>query len=229
MADSAQRFSDQEMALILKRAAELQEGADGRGVERSLAEITEIASEVGIDPAFVTEAVAELRRPRVRVGWLGAPLRFHDEQSVPGTLSPDAIGELVDQSRAELGVHGETKQVFDGVEWRAQSLAGAMIMTVAPRGDGTRIALTTNRTDQATLVVLGSIGIGGLCALGGVAIAMNVTDSPLVASTIVAASGLFGAVASARAMWRSVAAHWRRRTSALVASLADRARELSEK
>src|SRR3954468_14878007 len=79
---SGESYSEQEMALILKRAAELQEGADGRGAQRSLAEIREIAAEVGIDAAFVTEAVAELQRPPARIGWLGAPTRFHDERSV---------------------------------------------------------------------------------------------------------------------------------------------------
>ena len=44
MADipTSARYSEQEMALILKRAAELQEGADGRGVQRTLSEIAEI-------------------------------------------------------------------------------------------------------------------------------------------------------------------------------------------
>src|SRR5256885_15625563 len=120
MADSSsplppsERYSEQEMALILKRAAELQEGADGRGAERTLGEIQEIAAEVGIDAPFVAEAVAELQRPRTRVGWLGAPTRFHDERSVAGSLSPSEIGELLDQARAELGLHGEVHQVFDG-------------------------------------------------------------------------------------------------------------------
>src|SRR5436309_1605741 len=87
---SGERYSEQEMALILKRAAELQEGADGRGAQRTMREIQEIAAEVGIDASFVTEAVSELRRPPVRVGWLGAPTRFHDERNVAGTLTPSA-------------------------------------------------------------------------------------------------------------------------------------------
>src|SRR5690348_352803 len=169
---SAPRFSDQEMALILKRAAELQEGADGRGVQRSLAEINEIAAEVGIEPGFVAEAVAELQRPRPRAGWLGAPTRFHEEQSVPRKLTSGEISELLDEARAELGLHGEVHQVFDGVEWRARSALGVSILTMGPRGDGTRIALTTERLDQALVIGFGSVGIGLLAALGGVAIAI---------------------------------------------------------
>ena len=88
---SSPRFSEQEMALILKRAAELQEGADGRGVQRTLSEIAEIAAEVGIDATFVAEAVAELERPVTRAGWLGAPTRFYDERSVAGTLLTSSV------------------------------------------------------------------------------------------------------------------------------------------
>ena len=233
------------MALILKRAAELQEGADGQGTQRTLAEIQAIAAEVGIDAPFVSEAVAELERPRPRVGWLGAPTRFHDERSVPGALGSNEVGELLDQARAELGLHGEVRQVFDGVELRLRSALGTSILTVGPRAGGTRIALTTERLDQAVAIAAGSVGIGLLAALGGVAIALgsvvigllaslggvaiaiNVTDNALVASAIVAASAIAGTVVSARALWYGVAERWRRRTQSIVADLADRATQLA--
>jgi hypothetical protein len=226
---SSARFSEQEMALILKRAAELQEGSDGVGVTRTLAEIQSIASEVGIDAAFVDEAVAELQQPRPQVGWLGAPTRFHDERSVPGSLTTGEIGELLDQARAELGLHGEVHQVFDGVEWRARSAFGVSILTLGPRGGGTRIALTTERLDQAVAVATGSVGIGLLAALGGVAIAINITDNALLASGIVAASAIAGTVVSARALWHGVAERWKRRTHSVVAALAERATQLSSR
>ena len=222
-----EKYSEQEMALILKRAAELQEGADGQGVKRTLGEIQEIAAEVGIESTFVTEAVAELQAPRTRVGWLGAPTRFHEERSIPGTIGPNEIGELLDHARAELGLHGEVQQVFDGVEWRARSALGVAILTLGPRAGRTRIALTTERLDQAVAIAAGSVGIGLLTALGGVAIAMNVTDNALVASAIVAASAIAGTVVSARALWHGVAERWRQRTRNVVSALAERAGQLS--
>src|SRR5690348_872615 len=216
-----QRFTEQEMALILKRAAELQEHADGRGVTRSLGEIAEIAAEVGIDRTFVDEAIAELRQPLVRASWLGAPTRFHEERTIPGTLTPDEIRGLLDRARSEIGLHGVVQQVFDGIEWRTRSPLGATVLTIGPRGQNTRIALTTERADQAAVIIASSLAVGGLCAVGGVAIAMNVTDNALVASAIVAATGLFGTMASVRAMWRGIAARWRARTRAIVAGLVE--------
>jgi hypothetical protein len=229
MADSpnSSRYSEQEMALILKRAAELQEGSDGRGTTRTLTEINEIAAEVGIGASFVAEAVAELQRPTARRGWLGAPTRFHAEQSVPSKLGSTEISELLDQARAELGLHGEVHQVFDGVEWRGRSGLGIAILTLGPRGAGTRIALTTERTDQAVAIGAGSVAIGLLAALGGVAIAINVTDNALVASAIVAASAIGGTVVSARVLWHTIAERWQRRTLSVVNALAERAVQLS--
>ena len=225
---SSEHFSEKEMALILKRAAELQEGSDGRGIQRSLAEIQEIAAEAGIEPAFVAEAAAELERPVPRVGWLGAPTRFHEERSVPGSLSPNEIGDLLDRARAELGLHGEVHQVFDGVEWRARSALGAAILTLGPRAGGTRIALTTERLDQAVAIATGSVAIGLLSALGGVAIALHVTNNALVASGIVAASAIAGTVISARTLWYGIAERWRRRTRSVVDGLATRATQLTQ-
>jgi hypothetical protein len=221
-------YSEKEMALILKRAAELQEGSDGQGVQRSLAQIQEIAAEAGIEPAYVAEAAAELERPVPRVGWLGAPTRFHEERSVPGALSPNDLGDLLDRARAELGLHGEVHQVFDGVEWRARSALGAAILTIGPRAGGIRIALTTERIDQAVAIASGSVAIGLLSALGGVAIAINVTNNAVVASAIVAASAIAGTVVSARALWHGVAERWRRKTRSVVEGLASRASQLRQ-
>src|SRR5207247_390191 len=83
-----------------------------------------------------------------------------EEQNVPRKLSPDEISELLDQARAELGLHGEVHQVFDGVEWRARSSLGVSILTLRPRVDATRIALTTERLDQAVAIGMGSVAIG---------------------------------------------------------------------
>jgi hypothetical protein len=224
---STPRYSEREMALILKRAAELQEGAEGESTPVSLNQIQEIAAEAGIGPAYVSEAAAELERPMPQVGWLGAPTRFHDERKLDATLSRTAVGELVDAARSALGLHGEVQEVLDTVEWRARSPLGLTIVTVSPREGKTRIAVTIARGDHAALVTLGSVGIGILGALGGVVLAINGTDSALVASGIIAGSGVVATLLSARLMWASVARRWRRTAKHVVELLAERARQLA--
>lgn len=224
---SAPRYSDQETALILKRAAELQEGLDGRDARMSLEDIQSAAAEAGIEPAFVAEAAGEMERPRPTVGWLGAPTRFHDDRLVPGAISMSAVSELVDLIRADLGVHGDVQQVLDTVEWRGRTTLGATIVTVAPRAGGTRVAVTTSRADHAFVVALGSAGVGILSAAAGLALALAATESTLAASAIVAAAGFTGTVASARIFWGMAARHWRHRTRALVETLVARAAALA--
>jgi len=233
MADSRStsrpRYSEQETALILKRAAELQEGAEGAGTQLSLTEIQEIASEAGIGPAFVTEAATELRHPAPRVGWLGAPTRFHDERSVVGALSTSSVGEIVDCIRAQTRLHGEVKQVLDIIEWRAQAPLGTTIVTLAPREGGTRVAVTTMRADHAALVIMGSVGLGLLVALAIVPVALSTDYDPVGVSAIVAASGVATTLVSARLFWRGVARRWRDRTREIVAAIAERASQLADR
>ena len=53
------RYTDREMALILKRAAELQEHGPSTGTREqshTLSELEQIAAEVGIDPRYVVVA-----------------------------------------------------------------------------------------------------------------------------------------------------------------------------
>jgi hypothetical protein len=229
MADSSStpRFSEQETALILKRAAELQEGADGRGTQLSLNEIREIASEVGIGPSYVTEAVAELRHPPPRVGWLGAPTRFYDERTVPGALSTAALGVLVECVREDVGLHGQVQQVLDSIEWRAQSPLGTTIVTLAPRDGGTRVAVTTMRADQAVLVALSSFGIGAATTGVGLWVGLSTIWDPLSVSALASAGGIAATLWSARLLWRGVAQRWRRRTRAIVEAVAERATQLA--
>ena len=59
---SSRRYSEKEIGLILRRATEFQRSepsaADPTGL--TLAELQEVASEVGIDPAYLRRAAAEL-------------------------------------------------------------------------------------------------------------------------------------------------------------------------
>ena len=80
------RYTDDEVALILRRAAELGgETGPSRSEGLSLAEIQPVAREVGIDPATVARAAAALptrRRDRL-TAILGGPMYFRLEAIVP--------------------------------------------------------------------------------------------------------------------------------------------------
>src|SRR5262245_7953708 len=107
--DPEERYSEREMALILKRAADL----DGRDAEKSiarysLADIQEIAAGAGIDAATVSAAAAELRRPAQTNWLLGGPTRFRAELRAPVSVSSTAFGELVETIRIQTSLQGDS-------------------------------------------------------------------------------------------------------------------------
>lgn len=90
--ETERRYSDKELALILKLAAERQAFSselDDRGL--TLTEIQQIAAEAGIDPQHVAEAAAvlEAQHGQRRLSLLGAPTRFVFDRTVAGEATPN--------------------------------------------------------------------------------------------------------------------------------------------
>src|SRR5512132_3143 len=86
---TGERYTEQQLVEILRRASERQEGLttepDGRF---SLAEIQQIAMEVGIAPAHIAAAASEvLQKAEPSTGTLGAPTAFRFERWLDGEIS----------------------------------------------------------------------------------------------------------------------------------------------
>jgi hypothetical protein len=116
------RYTEEELALILDRAAERQEGVSPSTPRYTLAEIQEIAAGAGIAADHVASVAASLRNTRapLRGGLLGAPYRFRFEESVDGEVSDDVVGELLDLVRRELSLQGSVHEALGSVDWTAQ-------------------------------------------------------------------------------------------------------------
>ena len=201
------RYTEEELALILNRAAERQEGVQSSAPRYSLADIQEIASGAGIAPEHVANVAAALGDARAPDGGaLGAPVRFRFEESIEGEVADDVVGELFDVVRRTLGQQGEVSEALGSVDWKAQDAFGSNYVSVARRGGRTTIAVLSVRSDTAAVAwtaggtgaFLGSLGIGSaLVSTVGLA-------GPLAAIAGVAlASG--GAWLSTRAAWRRYA------------------------
>src|ERR1044071_1053420 len=111
--NAGERYTEQQLAEILRRAAERQEGLESESDGRfSLAEIQQIASEVGIAPAHVHAAAAELQQvpPLPSSGALGAPTAFRFERWIDGEVPTSAISELFDIARREVGLQGQVSE-----------------------------------------------------------------------------------------------------------------------
>src|SRR6476620_2608021 len=125
------RYTEEELALILNRAAERQEGMQASAPRYTLADIQEIAAGAGIAPDHVASVAATLgdaRAPRGG-GVLGAPHRCRFEDSIEGEVADEVIGELFDLVRRTLGQQGEVTEALGTVEWKAQDAFGHSYVT----------------------------------------------------------------------------------------------------
>jgi hypothetical protein len=147
--DSARRYTDQEVALVLKRAAELEERRTLSGAKGlTLEELREIAREVGLSPETIDEAVTSIAGSRRRRsgGWLGGALSAKVVRGVPGRLNEADLRQLVRLVEERLDATGTVTEALGTVRW-----------TGAPQGDRfdptTQVSFSAGGTETQVQVV----------------------------------------------------------------------------
>ena len=213
------RFTDREMRLIFERAGEADVGAQGdRGY--SLAEIQEIALQVGLSPTDVARAASTISSSEASYPVLGGPIRFHASHALKSKLTDDGIASVALKIREATGFHGELRDVPGGAEWRVRSAMGLIVVDFTARGAGTRIDLTVARDDEAAVTAIG-VGFAGVVA--GVAAAIAAVNGlhliPVVGIGIGAVTAIAGAWTGTRLLWSRVARRWARKTDALMQTI----------
>jgi hypothetical protein len=187
-----QKFTDQQMALILKRAAELQ--ATGDEPAHSLESIQQIAEQVGIDPKFVADVAATLDQPRGGSSLLGAPSGFRLTRRVEGPQAIDRASVLSTiRDHLPYGA-GEMRAVGDGIEWHAGPADNKTVVAVAPSSDRTTIRVDVRQHGVKALAYIGGVSVGVLT--GGISIALWHAPGAAVAAAAIGAS-----FAGTRALW----------------------------
>jgi hypothetical protein len=166
------RYDEEEVAIILQRAAETRVGtAEGL----TLAQLKEVAAEVGIDPAAIEAAAGSLDRQVASTPspFLGTPAAPQYEQTVDVPFDRIDQGELVLAIRRAMERHGVLETRADGLEWRARDAGGGRYVSVLSRGESTLVRVLGNfrdgaiawlavggtMTGAATLVLLKSLGV----------------------------------------------------------------------
>ena len=204
------RYSDREMALILKRAAELQEQGPSTGTREqshTLSELEQIGSEVGIDPRYVVEAASavDAEPTTKRAPVLGAPTTYRISRFVEGEVPEAEFGELLDAIRQVTGRHGEVSRVLGSLEWKASGPRGETYVSITPRQGKTAMRIGGQYGIGAGLAygVVGTIGAALL-------IGMSVSTGSAMDLGTLAAVGV-GSYLAARTTWQVVAARTERR------------------
>jgi hypothetical protein len=149
-------YSEREVAQIIERAVERQEEARRAAPETGLSidELERVGREVGIDPAHLREAAAELDAGGGH-GRSSTQTKTHVvvERWLPGPLSveawEDAVAELQQRVGLDAGTWygreagGSLSQVGTTYEWTHTSQLGVQTrVTVSARGDRTRLRLS---------------------------------------------------------------------------------------
>lgn len=214
------RYDERQFALILRRAAELQERDTthpiGAGLTRR--EIEGIAAEAGIDAKYVAQAMLRVADGRA-ASWRHAvvpPSRLHVQRVLEGGIGPEALTRIIDEMQTVMGGPGSAREVMGGLEWSAKDNLGPLHLIVRPTGGKTRVQLATDRS--GTAVVMGILIPAA--AMFGAAVLASATPVPaLAAIPISAGAGLL----TARVLWGRVVRKWQTRMDQLL----DRIGELS--
>ena len=209
---SGRKFNDEEVALIIKRAAELQQTeqiAQDPANAMSLAEVEAIAKEAGIEPALIRRAANTLDQrtetPRPSP-WVGAPTRLVFERVVDGEISPDVYEPIVNELRRTFGDNGVPSVLGKTLAWTSTQTGGRrhsrgrqVDVSVISRGGVTTIRVEEELRNIAGALFGGLVGGGGGGTTGiSVGIGLGTFHSaPLAAMIWIAVAGGFYTLARA--------------------------------
>jgi hypothetical protein len=174
-------YSDKDIGRIIKRAAELQEKAgrgDQTGAGVSIAELEQIARDLGIDPSHVRQAASELTggvEGGSGFSLFGQTL-IEARRRAKGDMSERDWELMVQEIRRVLGLTGETGRLGQALEWKTgdKELISYQV-TASPREAETEIQIVSRR-DGVSFLTYFVVGLFGI--LGAVGIAAPFT-SPL--------------------------------------------------
>jgi len=193
----SRRYSEKEVADIIKRASELQqlESTAESTTGMSLTELEQVAREAGLDPSLVRRAATDLdtrvsdRKPSA---FIGAPTNLALERTIDGEVPVDEYETLVLEIQRELGGVGQASTLGRSLVWTMQGVARRRVstrtvqITVTPRNGRTTIRMEEPLGQFAGGLFGGLMGgLGGGTSGIAMGIGMGVFHSALVATGLI--------------------------------------------
>jgi hypothetical protein len=221
------RYSEEEFALILRKASEIQlsRGSHTSSPAKTgltLEEIQSIANEAGIDPEAVSRAASVLgvlewdEKVGLAAAIFGGPSTYHLDCEIPGRIPPEEMGRILEQVRRAAEHQGEASEVLGGVEWKTVGELSAINVNISPRGDSTSIQIVGDRGPAG-----GVTFVFPMMAAGILVGALGATFEPTSAAGIISLiTGTLGAgFLTARTIWSTSTRKFRKRLSHLMESV----------
>jgi hypothetical protein len=236
------KFSEEEVALIIKRATELQQTEQIEqepSTALSLSQVEQIAKEAGIDPLLVRRAAQGIDRPSETnrpSPWVGAPTRLVFERVVDGEIPVEEYESLVNEIRRTFGDNGVPSVLGRTLAWTSTTTGGRrhsrgrqIDISVISRGGVTTIRVEEELRNVAGALFGGLVGGGGGGTSGiSVGIGMGVFHSPEIAGLIwVLIAGGFYTLA--RTIFGHISAKRERELRELIGRLENQVTEVANK
>jgi hypothetical protein len=217
--DEERRYSEEEFALVLEMASEEPDAPEEEKTRTlapvreglTLAQIQEIASEVGIDPDRISRAAALLPHERESgvIRLIGGNPVASIETVVEREASETDLRRIAEAVRREVGVTGKAQEVLGALEWRGNNTTTIVTASATPRDGSTALQVSADSTG-ALLTIIAAAGLPtlGVVALTLVKLVFGETDAGIVLGLL---SGLPPAAVVSRILWKRTTKAWRER------------------
>jgi hypothetical protein len=225
-------YDDDTAGQVLRRAAELQHESHvpahaGGGL--SAADLEQIATEAGIDPAFVRQAMVEARvsSPETDRSRLFGEVRILESLEVlEGEVSSDSMDRMLEEVQRAFADGGTVTRTGRSATWSpstrlASSRLSSLVVAITARDGQTEVRIT-ERLDNLSMALFVGLGFGGSAvgvAISG-AVGMGEFGNPLVFAAM-AVTAVTGFVGAARTLYTRSARKRRRELQRLLGRLVD--------
>lgn len=216
MSRDPDRYSDEDLALILHKATELARRSEVRAdpsAGLSLEEIKAIGAEVGIDPALIERAARLVPRRSSKTLFeriIGGPWRHRVDLQFPTALTQDGATHLLSAVRAATDKQGQGQADAAGMSWHSEPAASRVSVTAHADHEGTNVHVVV---DRSTAFI--PVAVMGLMAMIFWAFVMA-RDVESLVDLFLYLSPAAGGLAIARALWASSTRAIEERTTALL-------------
>ena len=224
------RFTDDEVARILRSAADLQErsstlGGGTRGL--TLEDLRSVASEVGIDPRFVELAASRVHGPPAREesALAGGPYAWSVHRTIAGTVREEDRDWVLRAVRTVVGNKGQVEDVYGRMEWSYDDGLGPVLVGLASREGITEIDVSVRRSGEIGLLYGLAMPLGGVLAGGALGSAVLGLSGPVLLPVMGAAAlAVWGGL---RPVWSALARRWEAKVDRLADAVTGAAEEVA--
>lgn len=216
-------YSEAEFVRILRMAAELQDRTAGDASPHSLtlAQIQEIAGEVGIGPEHVAAAaamVATASSEQWRT-WLAAPVQGELSRALPGGVSQAMWQEIAGIIRQAAGTPGQHSYVPGDLEWVHADEAGRVRVRVRDAGGQAHVHISADHR-QGAVMYLTLTPVLGTCAAMLPVVLLGWGES--AESWLLLTGGAGTGLAVGWAYVKAIGARWQRRMRGVLHAITER-------